>query len=143
MRRLELPAANGTGQVRAIARAYSDAGVRRARARSSAGPHWTRSSGPAAAPSGGLLDVVLRVDSVFSLGYVKPFPSFRFGGSGDQAFGTPGAGGSFGFADPETRVGFAYAMNRTGFYLWDDPRELALRNALYRKVLGERPQRPD
>jgi hypothetical protein len=40
-------------------------------------------------------------------------------------------------------VGFAYAMNRTGFYLWDDPREVALRDALYRTVLGEMPQRPD
>jgi hypothetical protein len=30
-------------------------------------------------------------------------------------------------------------MNRTGFRLYDDPRELALRDALYR-CLGERPQ---
>jgi hypothetical protein len=34
-------------------------------------------------------------------------------------------------------------MNRSGFRLWDDPRELALRNALYVDVLGERPQLPD
>jgi CubicO group peptidase (beta-lactamase class C family) len=98
---------------------------------------------PAAPPSGGLDDVVLRVDSIFSLGYVKPFQSLRFGGAGGQAFGTPGAGGSFGFADPETGIGFAYAMNRTGFYLWDDPREIALRSALYETVLHEASQRPD
>ena len=97
----------------------------------------------ASAPSEGRLDTVLRVDTTFSLGYIKPFPTFRFGGSGGRAFGTPGAGGSFGFADPETGIGFAYAMNRTGFYLWDDPRELALRDALYRTVLGDAPQRPD
>ena len=30
-------------------------------------------------------------------------------------------------------------MNRTGFRLYDDPRELALRDALYR-CLGERPR---
>jgi hypothetical protein len=30
-------------------------------------------------------------------------------------------------------------MNRTGFRLYDDPRELALRDALY-GCLGERPQ---
>ena len=37
--------------------------------------------------------------------------------------GTPGAGGSFGFADPETGIGFAYTMNRMGLRLFDDPRE--------------------
>ncbi len=142
VRRLELPAANGTGQVRAIAKAYGDA------ATGGKGLGLTPATldaliRPASPPSGGLRDVVLRLDSVFSLGYVKPFPDFRFGASGGHAFGTPGAGGSFGFADPETGVGFAYAMNRTGFHLWDDPREVALRDALYRTVLGEMPQHPD
>jgi CubicO group peptidase (beta-lactamase class C family) len=85
----------------------------------------------------------LRVETRYSLGYIKPFPQFRFGSSAEQAFGTMGTGGSFGFADPDTGVGFAYAMNRSGFRLWDDPRELALRNALYVDVLGERPQLPD
>jgi CubicO group peptidase (beta-lactamase class C family) len=142
VRALELPAANGTGQVKAIARAYGEAAT---------GGHTLglRQStldalmSPAAPPSGGLDDVVLRVDTIFSLGYVKPFQSLRFGAAGGQAFGTPGAGGSFGFADPEAGIGFAYAMNRTGFYLWDDPRELALRSALYETVLHEAPQRPD
>jgi hypothetical protein len=36
-----------------------------------------------------------------------------------------------------------YALNRSGFRLWDDPREPALRNAPYVDVLGERPQLPD
>ena len=90
-----------------------------------------------------LRDVVLRVDTIFSLGYIKPFPLLRFGGAGNLAVGTPGAGGSFGFADPETGIGFAYAMNRSGFHLWDDPRELALRQALFHTVLGERTQHPD
>ena len=34
-------------------------------------------------------------------------------------------------------------MNRSGFRIVDDPREVALRNALYVDVLGERPQVPD
>ncbi len=31
-------------------------------------------------------------------------------------------------------------MNRLGFHLWSDPRELALRQALFRDVLGVQPQ---
>lgn len=46
----------------------------------------------------------------------------------------PGAGGSFGFADPDARVGYAYVMNKLNFYLVDDPREKALRDAIYRAI---------
>jgi CubicO group peptidase (beta-lactamase class C family) len=140
--RLELPAANGTGEPRAIAKAYgvmatggSELGVTR--------EALDALERPARPPSGGLRDVVLRLDSIYSLGYVKPFPKFRFGTAAGRAYGTPGGGGSFGFADPDAGVGFAYAMNRCGFRLWDDPREVALRDALYRTVLGEMPQHPD
>jgi CubicO group peptidase (beta-lactamase class C family) len=139
--RIESPASNGTGQVRAVARAYGalatdgqelglDATTLRALRE------------PATPPTGGMRDLVTHIDSAYSLGYVKPFPSFRFGSSANQAFGTPGGGGSFGFADPDVSVGFAYAMNRTGFRLFDDPREVALRDALYR-ILGGPPQCPD
>jgi CubicO group peptidase (beta-lactamase class C family) len=55
--------------------------------------------------------------------------TFRFGTS-EKAFGTPGLGISFGYADPDTRTGFAYAPNKLGFYMWNDPREKALRDAL-------------
>ena len=138
----EIPAANGTGEVRAVSRLYGEL----ATGGSALGLDpatldvLTRSAEP---PSGGTKDLVLRVETHYSLGYIKPFPQFRFGSSAEQAFGTMGTGGSFGFADPDTGIGFAYAMNRTGFRLWDDPRELALRNALYVDVLGERPQLPD
>jgi CubicO group peptidase (beta-lactamase class C family) len=75
----------------------------------------------------------MRMEMNFSLGYMKPFRGFRFGSSG-RAFGTPGMGGSFGFADPDEQVGFAYAPNRSGFYFWNDPRETALREAFYRCI---------
>jgi CubicO group peptidase (beta-lactamase class C family) len=142
VRALELPAANGTGEARAIAKAYGDAATG-GRILGIGQSTLDALMSPATPPSGGLSDVVLRVDTLFSLGYIKPFASFRFGASGDRAFGTPGAGGSFGFADPETGIGFAYVMNRSGFHLWDDPREFALREALYATVLKERSQRPD
>ena len=82
---------------------------------------------PATAPSGGRYDQVLHTDTAFSLGACKPWPGFEFGSP--QAFGTPGAGGSMGFADPQLRMGFCYAMNRMGFHLWNDPREVVLRHA--------------
>jgi hypothetical protein len=34
-------------------------------------------------------------------------------------------------------------MNRCGFHLWDDPREVSLRDALFATVMGEAPQHPD
>ncbi|HWS36089.1 MAG TPA: serine hydrolase domain-containing protein [Actinoplanes sp.] len=138
----EIPAVNGIGQVRSIARLYSEA------ATGGTGLGLTTSTltelkKSAAAPTRGLFDQVLRLPTQYSLGYVKPFPAFRFGSASGTAFGTMGLGGSFAFADPDTGTGFAYAMNRTGFHLWDDPREVALREALFAGVYGEAPQRPD
>ena len=131
LQRAEIPAANGIGTPRSVAKAYGEfaTGGRTLGLRDDTLDALRR---PAVAPTGGRMDVVLHIESVFSLGYVKPFPRFRFGSPAGLAFGTPGAGGSFAFADPDAGVGFAYAMNRTGFRLYDDPRELALREALYR-----------
>ena len=69
----------------------------------------------------------------FSLGFLRPGPGVAFGSS-PRAFGTPGAGGSFAFADPDARLGYAYVMNKMDFYLFDDPREKALRDAVYRAL---------
>jgi CubicO group peptidase (beta-lactamase class C family) len=139
VRAVEIPAANGIGTARSVAKAYgcvatggSDLGLT-----ASTVDALARSAIP---PTKGLRDRVLRVDTTFSLGYIKPFPKFRFGSS-DNAFGTCGAGGSFGFSDPDTGIGFAYAMNRAGFHLYNDPRELALRQVLFRDIVGARSQR--
>jgi CubicO group peptidase (beta-lactamase class C family) len=94
---------------------------------------------PAIPPTDGPRDKVLHIDTAFSAGFGKPASIATFGSS-DNAFGTPGAGGSFGFADPDTGVGYGYVMNKLGYRLVSDPRELALRNALFRDVLGARPQ---
>ena len=127
---LELPASSGIGLVRDMARAYSEfaTGGVQLRLREET---LNALKQPATPPRDGLLDVVLGVETIFSLGYAKPFPDFQFG-LNEEAFGTPGAGGSFCFADPAARIGFAYAPNKTGFYLWDDPREKHLRDAVYR-----------
>lgn len=127
-RAVEIPAGGGVGLVRSVAKAYG-AFATGGRDLGLAGEGLDALTTPATPPSGGVRDKVLHVDTSFSLGYMKPFPSFRFGSS-DEAFGTPGLGVSLGYADPDAGVGFAYAPNRLGFYMWDDPREKALRDAL-------------
>jgi CubicO group peptidase (beta-lactamase class C family) len=129
-RRVELPAANGIGQVRSMARAY---GV------FAAGGHelgigedtLEALAAPPTPPSTGSRDEVLKAEMSYSLGFNRPSKALRFG-SNEMSFGTIGAGGSFGFADPQAQVGFAYAPNKMGFHIWDDPREKALRDAVYR-----------
>ncbi len=129
LRSLEMPAGNGIGQVRSMAKAYSafangDSALKlRPETREAL-------CLPAQAPTAGFYDEVLRVNVAFSLGFLKSAPVYSFGSS-HKAFGCPGAGGSFCFADPDAQVGFAYAMNRMGYRAFDDPREKALRDALY------------
>lgn len=127
---IEVPAGNGVGTARAIARAYSafaeggsELGVTpETFARIAAPPVVARP-----------VDEVLGVPSYFSLGFLRPGPTVSFGSS-ERAFGSPGAGGSFGFADPDARLGYAYVMNKLDFYLENDPREKALRDAVYRAM---------
>ena len=135
---VEVPAGNGVGTARAMARAYSafaeggtELGITpEAFARVTAPPDVTRRR-----------DEVLGVPSYFSLGFLRPGPDVSFGSS-PRALGAPGAGGSFAFADPDARLGYAYVMNRLDFYLQDDPREKALRDAVYRAIARHRPCAP-
>jgi len=138
LRILEMPAVNGTGTARSIAKLYGSAATGDSQLGLSSGVRDAL-EGPAVPPTGGLRDKVMGVDVSYSLGFGKPIDVFVFGSS-DKAFGWPGAGGSFGFADPDTGVGFGYVMNRMGFHAHSDPRELALRQALFRDVLGARTQ---
>jgi CubicO group peptidase (beta-lactamase class C family) len=127
---IELPAGNGVGTARAIARAYSafaeggaELGITpETMARVTEPPNVARPK-----------DEVLGVPSYFSLGFLRPGRGALFGSS-PRVFGAPGAGGSFAFADPDARVGYAYVMNKLDFYLVDDPREKSLRDALYRAI---------
>jgi CubicO group peptidase (beta-lactamase class C family) len=127
---VEVPAGNGVGTARAIARAYSafaeggaELGITPETLASLMAPHDVEDP----------RDEVMGVPSWLSLGFLKPGPQLGFGSS-QRAFGTPGAGGSFGFADPDTRLGFAYVMNNMDYYMFDDPREKALRDAVHRSI---------
>jgi hypothetical protein len=72
----------------------------------------------------------------FSLGFMKSTPAWPFGGA--KSFGSPGAGGALGFADPDAGVGYAYVMSQMGTALTGDPRDVALRDALYAALRGVR-----
>jgi CubicO group peptidase (beta-lactamase class C family) len=139
VRTVEIPSVNGHGTADSVARLYGDAATGGAEIGLDTDTVEALKA-DAVPPSKGPSDRVMRVDVAYSLGFCKPLqPHFSFGSS-EKAFGTPGFGGSFGFADPDTGIGFAYVMNRQGFHLYSDPRELAIRQALFRDVLQARPQ---
>ena len=63
------------------------------------------------------VDAVLGGPTSYTMGFAKSWPNPREGSGvifGESAFGTPGAGGQLGFADPAYRMSFAYIMNRHG-----------------------------
>jgi len=84
-------------------------------------------------PLNGWEDKVLKTDLHYWLGFEKPASDFPFGGS-PSCFGTFAVGGSMAFADPEHEVGYAYTTNKLGFYKWNDPRELVVRDAFYEVI---------
>jgi CubicO group peptidase (beta-lactamase class C family) len=127
---VEVPAGDGVGTARAIARAYSCFAEGGAELGITV-ETFARITAPPVVSNP--VDEVLGVPSYFSLGFLRPGPTVAFGWS-PRAFGSPGAGGSFAFADPDARLGYAYVMNKLDFYLENDPREKALRDAVYRAI---------
>jgi CubicO group peptidase (beta-lactamase class C family) len=125
---VELPAGNGVGTARAMARAYSAFAAGGGELGLTPDVLDRITALPVMA---GARDVVLGIPSYYSLGFLRPGPGSAFGSS-PRAFGAPGAGGSLAFADPDAHLGYAYVMNKLDFYLMDDPREKALRDAVYR-----------
>jgi CubicO group peptidase (beta-lactamase class C family) len=136
-RNLEIPSGGGVGTARAIARAYSVfAGDGRELGLTD--DTLALLAAPAVPPTRGFYDECLKESGVeFSLGFMKSCPAVRFGGK--RSFGSPGAGGAMGFADPDARVGYAYVTDKMGTRLSGDPRDLALRNAIYAAIGVPRP----
>ncbi|MGW4633698.1 serine hydrolase domain-containing protein [Nocardia sp. NPDC004415] len=126
---VEWPGMNGVGNARALARVYGAAA-----GRTGALPigdevlDLLAAAETAAIPDD---DLVLHTKSRYHLGFRKSRGSFRFG-SDKRAYGTTGLGGSFGFADPATGLGFGYSMNRLGMAILDDVRSRNLREAVIR-----------
>jgi CubicO group peptidase (beta-lactamase class C family) len=128
-RNLEVPSGGGVGTARGIAHAY---GVF-----ATGGPELPLRqetldllAAPAIAPGHGFYDECMKADGIqFSLGFMKSTGAWPFGSA--RSFGSPGAGGALGFADPEAGIGYAYVTSQMGTALTGDPRDVALRDALY------------
>ena len=131
-RNFEVPSGNGVATARGIAHAYSvfagdghELGLRQ--------ETLDLLAAPAIPPTRGFYDECLKVTGAqFSLGFMKSSRVWPFGSS--KAFGAPGAGGSLGFADPASVVGYAYVTSQAGTRLTGDPRDVALRDALYSAI---------
>jgi CubicO group peptidase (beta-lactamase class C family) len=131
-RNLEVPSGGGVGTARGIAHAYSvfaNGGHELALRKET----LDLLAAPAIPPKRGFYDECMKTSGVqFSLGFMKPGTVWRFGSA--ESFGSPGAGGSLGFADPTIGVGYAYVTSRMGTRLTGDPREVTLRDALYSAI---------
>jgi CubicO group peptidase (beta-lactamase class C family) len=126
-RNLENPSGNGIGTARALAQAYNAAITGSAVLGINQDTLQALMAEPIP-PIHGFYDEVMKREMCFSLGFLKPNRVYPFGSS--SAFGEPGAGGSFAFADPEAKLAYAYVTNRMGVKMGGDSRELALRDAL-------------
>ncbi len=121
----EMPSSNGIGSARALARFYAALigevdGVRLLSPAALATATTSRVHGP---------DRVLLFPTHFALGFMLS-PSLC-AAAPESAFGHPGAGGSLGFADPETGIAFGYAMNQMQLGVTGDPRAESLVSATY------------
>jgi CubicO group peptidase (beta-lactamase class C family) len=124
-RAAELPAANAIATARSLSRFYAalvgeidgrrplfaPATLTAARSVESEGP-----------------DRVLVVNTRFGHGYMLHGPSSPLLGPG--SFGHPGRGGSLGFADPDSGIGFGYVTNSLQKSVTADPRAQALVRAV-------------
>lgn len=127
-RNLEVPAGGGVSTARGMAHAY---GVFAVDGRELGVTRETLDllAAPAIPPSHGFHDECLKGEVQFSLGFMKPCSNLSFGGP--RSFGSPGTGGALGFADPDAAIGYGYVTSRMGLKFAGDPRDIALRDALY------------
>ena len=109
-RAAEIPAANGHGTARALARVYGALarggevdGVRVLERETIENAITEQAFGP---------DAVLgQLPMRFGLGFMLRQDLMPLGPN-PRTFGHPGAGGSVGFADPDAKIGFGYTMNK-------------------------------
>jgi CubicO group peptidase (beta-lactamase class C family) len=130
-RNVEVPSGGGIGTAQAMAKAYSvfatggkELGLREETLK--------QLMARAVPPTCGFYDEVMKLEGMeMSLGFMKPNQKVPY--AHPSSFGMLGFGGSFGFADPHAKLGFAYVPNLNDLYLMD-PRQDALRKAMYSSI---------
>ena len=127
-RAAEVPAANGHATARALASLYgalaiggSSSGYRVLTPNSIERGYSQQAYG---------VDAVLGAVTRWGLGFALTSSETPLGPN-PHTFGHPGAGGSLGFADPDAKVAFGYAMNQMGADALIDGRTATLFNALF------------
>ncbi|MGW7615715.1 serine hydrolase domain-containing protein [Streptomyces antimycoticus] len=131
-REAELPALNGHGTARAIAELYgilARRGVADDRQVLSAEAAERAREGQGACRDL-VLGEALGRDTEVALGVWLSGAHGSYGPN-PRAVGHDGFGGSCGLADPEAELSLGYVMNRMGPHIVDDPRKMALVEAVY------------
>jgi len=133
-RAAEIPAANGHGTARALARLYGVLatggtldGAQVLKPETIEMATQTQSQGE---------DAIVLFPMRFGLGFLLDIPEFQISPNG-TVFGHAGMGGSFGFADPEAKYGVGYVMNKmmlTDPENQEDPRWRGMFDAIYESV---------
>jgi CubicO group peptidase (beta-lactamase class C family) len=125
-RAAEIPAANGIGTARSLARLYAACigevdGVRLLKPETVERAMRTEAHGD---------DLVVGYETRYGTGFQLSFPSRPMAGEG--SFGHYGMGGSVGFAHPSRGLAFGYVMNQMLSPIGADPRSAALIQAVLR-----------
>jgi len=125
----EVPAAAGVSDARSIARMYAACvgevdGIRLLTPERVKIATTQETEGPNT--------VLMGLDIQFGLGFFLPSSIVQVGGP--NAFGHFGAGGSVGWADPDSEFGFGYVMNKMQMGLSGDERSTRLIDACYDAV---------
>jgi len=132
-RSAEIPAGNGHGDARSLARLYGALAC----GGDLDGVHVLSREQIARATTEQAFgrDAIIGFPMRWGLGFMLRHDGMPLGPNA-STFGHAGAGGSIAYADPEARIGFAYLMNQMQGGTTGDPRGFRLIGALYRALSG-------
>lgn len=131
-RAAEIPAANGHGDARSLARVYG--ALARGGELDGARVLSAAAIDRAIEEQASGIDAILNIPARWGLGFALTQEA-RPLGPNPRAFGHAGMGGSIGWADPDAGIGFGYAMNRLDAVMEaGDPRWPPLFDAVYASV---------